>query len=104
MILKDMDIIDRYHTTTSKAIHVGCTAEVQCICLSSNVRDCIGSVLGQFPDSKNHGANMGPIWGRYNPGGPHVGPINFAIWVVIFSSKYSNYKLPARHQAITYDD
>ena len=25
-------------------------------------------------------ANMGPIWGRQGPGGPHVGPINFAIW------------------------
>ena len=24
---------------------------------------------------------MGPIWGREEPGGPHVGPIKFAIWV-----------------------
>ena len=32
------------------------------------------------PDSKTHGANMGPIWGRRDPGGPHVGPMNFAIW------------------------
>ena len=31
-------------------------------------------------DSKVHGANMGPIWGRQDPGGPHVGPMNFAIW------------------------
>ena len=23
---------------------------------------------------------MGPIWGRQDPGGPHVGPINLAIW------------------------
>ena len=29
-----------------------------------------------FPDSKVHGANMGPIWGRQDPGGPHVGPMN----------------------------
>ena len=35
------------------------------------------------PDSKIHGANMGPIWGRQDPGGPHVGPMNFAIWGVI---------------------
>ena len=27
------------------------------------------------PDSKVHGANMGPIWGRQDPGGPHVGPM-----------------------------
>ena len=32
------------------------------------------------PDSKVHGANIGPVWGRQDPGGPHVGPMNFAIW------------------------
>ena len=26
----------------------------------------------QYPDSKVHGANMGPIWGRQDPGRPHV--------------------------------
>ena len=26
------------------------------------------------------GANMGLIWGRQDPGGPHVGPMSFAIW------------------------
>ena len=31
------------------------------------------------PDSKVHVANMGPIWGRQDPGGRHVGPMNFAI-------------------------
>ena len=36
---------------------------------------------GHFPDSKVHGANMGPIWGRQDPGGPHVGSMNLAIWV-----------------------
>ena len=33
-----------------------------------------------IPDNKAHGANMRPIWGRQDPGGPHVGPMNFAIW------------------------
>ena len=33
------------------------------------------------PYSKVHGANMGPIWGRQDPGGPNVGTMNFAIWV-----------------------
>ena len=33
------------------------------------------------PDNKVHGVNMGPIWGRQDPDGPHVGPMNFAIWV-----------------------
>ena len=26
---------------------------------------------------------MGPIWGRQDPGGPHVDPMNFAIWGVV---------------------
>ena len=34
------------------------------------------------PDSKVHGANMEPIWGRQDPGGHHVGPMNLAIWVL----------------------
>ena len=33
-----------------------------------------------IPESKVHGANMGPIRGRQEPGGHHVGPMNFAIW------------------------
>ena len=37
-------------------------------------------ILHVIPDSKIHGANMGPIWVRQGPGGPHVGPMNFAIW------------------------
>ena len=32
------------------------------------------------PDSKVHGANMGPTWVLPAPGGPHVGPINLVIW------------------------
>ena len=36
-----------------------------------------------FPDSKIHGANMAPIWGQQHPVGPHVGPMNFAIWVIL---------------------
>ena len=32
-----------------------------------------------LPDSKVHGANMGPTWVLSSPGGPHVGPMNLAI-------------------------
>ena len=39
-----------------------------------------GSPRQEIPDSKVHGANMGPIWGRQDPGGPHVGPMSLAIW------------------------
>ena len=28
-------------------------------------------------DNKVHGANMGPIWVRQDPGGPHVGSMIF---------------------------
>ena len=42
----------------------------------------VGIAAGHLstPDNKVHGVNMGPIWGRQGPGGPHVGPMNFAIW------------------------
>ena len=32
-----------------------------------------------IPDSKVHGANMGPTWVLSAPDGPHVGPMNLAI-------------------------
>ena len=57
------------------------TSSFQCIL------DCVdcgssGNGLCQTnPDSKVHGANMGPIWGWQDLGEPHVGPMNFAIWV-----------------------
>ena len=38
------------------------------------------------PDSKVHGANMGPTWVLLAPDGPHVGPMNLAIGE--FSPKY----------------
>ena len=31
------------------------------------------------PDSKVHGANMGPTWVLSAPDEPHVGPMNIAI-------------------------
>ena len=33
----------------------------------------------KYPDSKVHGAHMGPNLGRQDPGGPHVGAMNLAI-------------------------
>ena len=38
------------------------------------------------PDSKVHEANTGPIWGRQDLGGPHVGPVNLVIWDFIHHS------------------
>ena len=31
------------------------------------------------PESKVHEAYMGPLWGRQDPGGSHVGPMNLTI-------------------------
>ena len=35
--------------------------------------------LLDIPDSKVHGANIGPTWVLPTPDGPHVGPMNLAI-------------------------
>ena len=43
-----------------------------------------------YLDSKVHGANMGPIWGRQDPGGPHDCPMNFAIWVQLICAMLGN--------------
>ena len=43
---------------------------------------CIAGAIVIFPDSKIHGANVGPTWGHKDPGGPHVGHTNLVIWVV----------------------
>ena len=40
------------------------------------VANCL---VGNTPDSKVHGANMGPTWVLSAPAGPHVGPTNLAI-------------------------
>ena len=42
--------------------------------------------IEQLLDNKAHGANMGPTWGRQDPGGRHVGHVNLAIWESFFVS------------------
>ena len=44
--------------------------------------------LVYYPNSKVHGAHMGPTWGQQDPGGPHVGHVNLAIWVTYLSLNY----------------
>ena len=46
-----------------------------------------------YPDSRVHGASMGPTWGRQDPGGLHVGPMNFAIWVLRLNDLIYNFDL-----------
>ena len=50
-----------------------------------NIVDCrVVTRVGpkHHPNDKVLGANMGPTWGQQDPGGPHVGPMNLAIWAV----------------------
>ena len=49
-------------------------------------------------DSTVHGANMGPIWGRQDPGGPHVGPMDFVFWACL--GLYCICKLHDHHATI----
>ena len=39
----------------------------------------VWTLAESIPGSKVHVANMGPTWGRQDPGGPHVGSMNRAI-------------------------
>ena len=49
--------------------------QMVCQCSHNSIRN-----PSKVPDNKVHGIHMGPIWGRQDPGGPHIGPMNFAIW------------------------
>ena len=40
---------------------------------------CSSCQRHSVPDSKVHGANMGPTWVISAPDGPHIGPMNLAI-------------------------
>ena len=58
------------------AMHIGC------VDVKAFVNQTITTTKARYSisDSKVYGANMGPIWGRQDPRGPHVGPMNSAIW------------------------
>ena len=48
---------------------------------------------GLFPESKVHGANMGPTWVLSAPDGPNVGPMNIAIRVFMQLQKQRSFKM-----------
>ena len=56
--------------------------------ISYRIWNCIGLVYSA-PDSKVHGANMGPILDPQEPGGPHVGLMNFAVRGNISATLYT---------------
>ena len=76
-------------TTTSVnslfLFHIASSIRVMCYVVHLSKQQMVWSLQlsrchRTIPDSKVHGANMGPIWGRQDPGGPHVGHMNLAIW------------------------
>ena len=50
---------------------------------SAPVVSTLSRINISFPDSKVHGANMGPTWVLSAPDGPHFGPMRLATRVVI---------------------
>ena len=98
MITGNLAIIDTVLNTAAVSVRVRhtCACDLSYYCFRQPFFGCITIeifskvlslnwchvvVLYLCPDSKVHWANMGPIWGQQDPGGPHVGPMNFAIWV-----------------------
>ena len=55
-----------------------------------------------IPESKVHGANMGPIWGRQDPGGPHFAPMNFAVWDCLTSDEMELFKFDKSFQGMIF--
>ena len=47
------------------------------------LRTCSAIDTNRSPDIKVHGAKMGPTWVLSAPDGPHVGPMNLAIRVLL---------------------
>ena len=41
----------------------------------------------RYHDSKVHGTNIGYTWVLSSPGGPHVGPMNLAIWDIAINRR-----------------
>ena len=43
-----------------------------------------GVNIRSLPGSNVHGANMGPIRDRQDLDGPHIGPMNFGIYIFLY--------------------
>ena len=71
-----------FNQNTNIFIHENAFENIVCETAAILFRPQCVNIFQAYPDSKVHGAIMGPIWGRQDPGGPHVGPMNFVIWVL----------------------
>ena len=64
-----MDNSDQYFSASSPRKSIAKTAGNDIITYHNKSR--IGK---EYPDGKIHAVNMGPTWGRQDPGGPQCGP------------------------------
>ena len=69
-------------------LFVFCIVDVNCHSVTATSSCSCNTVHHEiYPDSKVRGANIGPTWGRQDPGGPTgprwvpCWPMNFTIWV-----------------------
>ena len=58
-----------------------------CNCILYGAYMFYHTIKKTIPDSKDHGANMGPTWILSAPGGTHIGPMNLAIRDVLNNSQ-----------------
>ena len=74
--------ICHYHTLT--AFHKGTIYDISWMA-RIHVPSLIARFMGPTSDPSGAGRtqNMGPIRGRQDPDGPHVGPMNFAVWAYL---------------------
>ena len=69
---------------------------MESLALSWKKKHAVFFWLHNTPDSKDHGANMGPTWALSAPGRPHVGPMILAICDLSF------WIPPRRHKIYLY--
>ena len=71
-----------WNESKMKAFHVIIPVNLSTHCKRHHQRCFNGDWVAERSNhSKVHGVNMGTIWGRQDPGGPHVDRVNFAVWV-----------------------
>ena len=72
-------------------------------CVPTNLSRPIRQKWINTPDSKVYGANLGPTWCRQDPGGPHVDPMNLAIWDQLNDiAHWNDSPMNSLHLALTY--
>ena len=96
-IMRQGEMILGMYRQSNSCNHDNMTYDVNLLCSST---EWLIS-LNIYTDSKVHGAYMGPIWEKQVPGGPHAGPMNFAVWVFFRKSRIDYYTFFSFHWSNT---